>query len=139
LLKETLTKQGLDYPVALHVAGENRGRDSKRSDRSDRGRGRDRHSNDRRSNDRRSNDRGSSRTDKRDEDRLKSLAKKLAHKVLKSGEAVVIEKELNGFQRRLVHVTVQNIDGVGTESFMDGETKKIRILLAEGQSNQQED
>ena len=71
----------------------------------------------------------SHKTSRRDQDKLKQLAKKLAQKVLHSQQDLVINKELSSFERRIVHITVQEIDGVNTESFVDGESKKIRIVL----------
>ena len=70
-----------------------------------------------------------SKTSKRDQDKLKQLAKKLARKVLNSQEELVINREMSSFERRIVHITIQSIDGVTTESFMDGQNKKIKIIL----------
>lgn len=71
------------------------------------------------------------RTSKRDQEKLKNLAVKLGKKVLNSGEELVIHKELSSFERRIVHLAIQEMDGVRTESFMDGEVKRIRILTTE--------
>ena len=60
---------------------------------------------------------------------MQQLAKKLAEKVIKESTAIVIEKELNGFQRRVVHLAIKEIEGVGSESFMDNDIKKIRLTL----------
>lgn len=90
-----------------------RGRD--RDDRDDRrGRGRDR------------GDRGDRRSD-RDIDRLKSLARRLASKAVKSGESITIRKEMNSYERRVVHLELADFDGVETESSGDGAMKQIII------------
>ena len=60
---------------------------------------------------------------------IKQLAKKLARKVLNSQEELIINREMSSFERRIVHITIQSIDGVTTESFMDGDSKKIKIIL----------
>lgn len=73
--------------------------------------------------------RGPRKSSKRDEEKLQELAKKLAEKVIKESTAIVIEKELNGFQRRVVHLAIKEIEGVGSESFMDNDIKKIRLTL----------
>ena len=72
-------------------------------------------------------DRKKHNTSDSEEYKLKKLSKKLAQRVIDSQEAVVFEGELNGFQRRIVHLAIQEMQGVATESFMDGEVKKIRI------------
>ena len=65
----------------------------------------------------------------RDKQRLERLGKKLARKVINSGEALVVNGEYNSFERRIIHLAVQSTDGVDSESFMEGDVKKIRILL----------
>lgn len=72
-------------------------------------------------------DRKKQNTSDSEEFKLKKLSKKLAQRVLETQEPVVFEGELNGFQRRIVHLAIQEMQGVATESFMDGEVKKIRI------------
>ena len=59
---------------------------------------------------------------------LEKLASKLAAKVIESGEEISIRQNLNSFERRVVHLHIQSIDGVKTESFMDEDVKRIRIL-----------
>ena len=51
--------------------------------------------------------------------------------MLKSKEELIINRELSSFERRIVHLTVQEMDGVNTESFMDGEIKRIKIIPEE--------
>ena len=96
-------------------------------DRDDRGRGRDR---DDRGRGRDRDDRGRGRDrdrDARDTKRLERMAQKIAERVRETGEAEVIRKELNGFDRRIVHITVAEIDGVNTRSIGDGNLKQIEI------------
>ncbi len=113
--------------------GERRDRDGDRGERRDRGdrgeRGRDR-------GDRgdRGRDRGERRERGGDEAELRKLARKLALKVQETGTPEVIRRELNGFERRIVHVEVQEVEGVKTRSIGDGALKKVEIYAesAEG-------
>ena len=75
--------------------------------------------------------RGDRRDNKRDDEGLKRLAKKLASRVFDSGEPLIIEKELNGYQRRLVHMTIKEFTGVNSESFDDNGARKIRLVKAD--------
>ena len=59
---------------------------------------------------------------------LEKLASKLASKVIETGEEIAIRQNLNSFERRVVHLKIQSIDGVKTESFMDDDVKRIKIL-----------
>ncbi|MBN1337025.1 MAG: hypothetical protein JXB39_13790 [Deltaproteobacteria bacterium] len=59
---------------------------------------------------------------------IEHLAHKLARKVLESGDAELIRKELNSFERRIVHVAVATYEGLGTESVGEGSYKQVRIL-----------
>ena len=117
LMNEYSSKEGYEWAYALHVdGGEKRER---RRDRDDsRGRDRDRKRGDRRDN-------------KRDDEGLKRLAKKLASRVLDNGEPLIIEKELNGYQRRIVHMTIKEFNGVNSESFDDNGDRKIRLVKAD--------
>ena len=112
LMEETSTKSGYDWTFSLQVAGgeERKERRPRREDRRD---------------GRRENRRGN-----RDDDNLKRLATKLANKVLESSEPIIIEKELNGYQRRIVHMVIKEFEGVDSESFNDGEQRKIRLVLS---------
>jgi len=105
-------------------------------DRDDRGRGRDR---DDRGRGRDRDDRGGRDRDRdaRDTKRLERMAQKIADRVRETGEAEVIRKELNGFDRRIVHITVAEIDGVNTRSIGDGNLKQIEIYAEAGGSNEE--
>lgn len=120
LMEETSTKAGYDWTFSLQVAGgeERKERRSRNDDRRDNRR-------DGRRDGRRDNRRGN-----RDDDNLKRLATKLANKVLETSEPIVIEKELNGYQRRIVHMVIKDFDGVDSESFNEGEQRKIRLVLS---------
>ena len=102
----------------------------KREDRDDRGRGRDR--DDRRGRgrdrDRDRDDRRGKKDDAENQRRLRRLARKIAERVVKTGEPEVVRKELNSFDRRIIHVTVADIDGAGTRSIGEGNHKQIEIF-----------
>jgi predicted RNA-binding protein Jag len=113
--------------------GEHGDREERRGDRGDRGdrgeRSRDRGDRGDRSRDRgdRGGDRGGRGERRQDEGELKKLARKLALKVAETGNPEVIRRELNGFERRIVHVEVQEIAGVKTRSIGEGSLKKVEI------------
>lgn len=124
LFRTVMERQGQgDWTYDINVEG-GRDRDDRRErrDRDDRrGRGRDR-----------DRDRGGDRRSERDLDRLKSLAKRLAQEAIDTGETVTIRKELNSFERRTVHVTLADFDGVKTKSDGDGAHKKVLIIPVGG-------
>lgn len=104
-----------------------RGERSARGDRGDRG-GRDRDRGDRR--DRRDGDRP--RRNDADVDDLKRLARKLAEKVRSTGEPETIRRELNSYDRRIVHVEIAEMDGVGSRSVGEGHERRIEIYAKSG-------
>jgi len=65
--------------------------------------------------------------DKR-ESTLKELALKVAEKVKKSGKSQLLEP-MNPFERRIIHMTLQNDPDVNTKSEGNGSTKKVRVYL----------
>ncbi len=111
--------------------GEGRDRDDRRGggrDRDDRrGGGRDRDRGGRDRDDRR----GGGRRDG-DESELRKLANKLALKVKETGAPEMIRRELNGFERRIVHVEVAEIAGVKTRSIGEGRERKVEIYADDG-------
>ena len=135
LMEAALESEYGDWNIDVNVEGgrrrddrdDRRGRD--RDDRDDR-RGRDR--DDRRGRGRDRGDRGDRRSD-RDIDRLKSLARRLASKAVKSGESITIRKEMNSYERRVVHLELADFDGVETESAGDGSMKQIIITPVSGE------
>jgi predicted RNA-binding protein Jag len=92
-------------------------------DRDDRGRGRDR---DDRGHGRDRDDRG------RDDDeanaaRLAKMARNIAKRVARTGEAEIVRKELNSYDRRIVHMAIADFQGAGSRSLGDGSHKQIEI------------
>lgn len=128
-----------EWNIELNIEGGRRReeRDDRRGgrDRDDRGRGRndrdDRGRDDRRDRDDRGRGRDDRRSD-RDVDRLKKLARRLASQAVKTGETITMRKELNSFERRVVHLELADYDGVETESSGDGSMKKI-IIVPQGE------
>lgn len=64
--------------------------------------------------------------DKR-EKALRKMSKDIAHKVIKSGKPWTLEP-MNPFERRLVHLTLQNDSRVTTKSEGQGIYRKIRVF-----------
>lgn len=77
----------------------------------------------------RRDDRGPRRDDRggSSEQRLKDLAVKLANMVLDSGNPEVTRRELNSYERRLVHTEVATVPGVGSRSIGEGPEKRVEI------------
>ena len=131
LMDAALSAEYSDWNIDLNVEGgrrrddrdDRRGRDRDRDDR----RGRDRDDRRGRGRDRDRGDRGDRRSD-RDIDRLKSLARRLASKAVKSGETITMRKEMNSYERRVVHLELADFAGVETESTGEGSMKKIIIV-----------
>ena len=88
----------------------------------------------------RDRDRGG-RDDRRgggDESELRKLANKLALKVKETGSPEMIRRELNGFERRIVHVEVAEIAGVKTRSIGEGRERKVEIYADDGSGSSDE-
>lgn len=115
LMTETAKSKGFDWEFSINVSGGEKKEERERRPRRERD----------------DKSRGPRKSSKRDEEKLQNLAKKLAEKVIKDSAEVVIEKELNSFERRVVHLAIKEIDGVGSESFMDDDVKKIRLVPTE--------
>lgn len=60
------------------------------------------------------------------EETLRSLARRLASRVRKSGRNITLEP-MNPYERRIVHSEVQNIEGVSTYSIGSDDNRKIVI------------
>lgn len=69
---------------------------------------------------------------RQDADALRSLARKLAEKVRDTGEPEVIRRELNSFDRRLVHLEIQEMDGVASRSVGEGSERRVEIFRPTG-------
>ncbi len=65
------------------------------------------------------------------EDTLKELAKKQASRVKKYGRSVCLDP-MNPYERRIIHTTVQEIEGVSSHSVGSESDRKVVITLAEG-------
>ncbi len=64
---------------------------------------------------------------KRKEKELKNFAQQKAHQVLETGRDEVLEL-MNPYERRLVHIAVNQIPGISTESIGEGFLKRIKIF-----------
>lgn len=65
------------------------------------------------------------------ENTLRSLARKNASKVRKYGRNVVLEP-MNPYERRIIHTTIQEIEGVTSHSIGTDSDRKVVITLEEG-------
>lgn len=63
--------------------------------------------------------------------KLRRLARRLAEEAIENGEVVRIRKELNSYERRVVHLVIAEMDGVSSESEGDGAYKHI-VLVPDG-------
>jgi len=59
--------------------------------------------------------------------KLERMAHKIVERVLSTGKAEVVRKELNSFERRIVHLVATETAGVGSRSLGDGTYKQIEI------------
>jgi len=111
------TFPGIVFHISVADKRDDRGDDRDRGDRGrDRGdRGRDR------------DDRGG-RTSERDEVALQGMARKMAERVLETGEAEQVRRTLNSYNRRIVHMTIKEIEGVGSRSLGEGNDKTIELF-----------
>ncbi|MBI2454072.1 MAG: KH domain-containing protein [Parcubacteria group bacterium] len=60
------------------------------------------------------------------EDYLKALAKNTAHMVLESKKSIELEP-MSAFERRIIHLAVETIGGVKSESVGEGEERRVVI------------
>lgn len=65
------------------------------------------------------------------EDTLRHVANKNANHVLRTGRRVVLEP-MNPYERRIIHTTVQEIEGVTSRSVGSNGDRKVVIELADG-------
>ena len=70
------------------------------------------------------------------EKQLKSYAVQIANQVLKTKQEVIIPP-LNPYERRIIHTTIQEIEGVTTESIGEGPKKPIKVFLESNVTNKQ--
>ena len=118
LLAETMAEKFPGIVFHISVADKRSDNDGDRGrGRDDRGRGRGR------------DDRGrGGRTSERDEESLQRMARKIAERVLESGEAEQIRRAMNSYNRRIVHMAVKEIEGVGSRSLGEGQDKTIELF-----------
>ena len=129
LLVATLARgEHADWQVRIEVEG-GRDRDDDRGDRRDR---RDRRDDDRGDRRERRGRRDDDRRSKKNPEKLKKLALRLAQEAIDTGESVKLRQELNSFERRIVHMELSDFEGVTTESVGDGSFKHVVIHPAGG-------
>jgi len=63
---------------------------------------------------------------RRKERKLREMAEKAAQKVLETGEEEILDL-MNPYERRIIHLVVNEIPGLSTESLGEGFYKKVRI------------
>jgi len=66
------------------------------------------------------------------EETLRSLARRMADKVLRNKKSVMLEP-MNPYERRIIHSEIQNIEGVSTNSIGSENNRKIVIYLVDKQ------
>ncbi len=66
----------------------------------------------------------------RREETLRTLARRMADRVLKQKKSVMLEP-MNPYERRIIHSEIQTIDGVSTNSIGSENNRKIVIFLDE--------
>ena len=124
MLNTAMAESYADWTFEIDVQGGRR--EERNGGRDDRRGGRDR--------DRRRDRRGDSdRTSDRDVTELKKLARRIAENVANGGEAEVIRKPLNSYERRVVHMEIADMDGVATETVEQDGDRKIRIFADAGE------
>ena len=64
---------------------------------------------------------------KRKERRLKDFAQQVGREVAESGRQEILEP-LNPYERRIIHLTVNQIQGITSESIGDGFLKRVKIF-----------
>ena len=142
LMNETLSEEfeGRTFRVKVpdnRERSDDRGDRNDRNDRNDRGHRNDRNERGGRRERGDRNDRGGRRrTNEEDEARLRSMTEKIAERVLETGEAEMIRKEMNSYDRRIVHMVVKDTAGVESRSIGDGASKNIEIY-PEGDSSEE--
>jgi len=70
---------------------------------------------------------------KRKERELKDYVKHVADRVRKSGQNEVLDP-MNPYERRLVHVTINHISGISTESIGNGFLKRVKVFQMQGKN-----
>lgn len=68
---------------------------------------------------------------KRKEKELRDFAQRAAQKVRETGREEILEA-MNPYERRIVHIAVNEVRGVTTESQGEGFLKRVRVMTASG-------
>lgn len=68
---------------------------------------------------------------KRKENELKSLAQQVAQQVQDTGKDEILEP-MNPYERRIIHLAVNQVPGITSESIGEGFFKKVKIQLSKG-------
>ena len=113
ILSLALEKHG-DLTIDVDVE-DNRTREDgggEKRDRGDRGRDRDR----------------KDRAPRYSDEKLQALAKRAAEKAIETERSVTINLELNSYGRRIVHLTIADIEGVSTTSEMRDGLKVVQVV-----------
>lgn len=69
---------------------------------------------------------------KRKEREIKEKTQQIAQKVLETGENEILDF-MNPYERRIVHIAANQVQGITSESIGEGFLKQVRIYLTEGQ------
>lgn len=72
-------------------------------------------------------------SDAKRQERLMSMAQSLAEKVLKTGKSIVLSSK-TGQERRVIHMTLDAIEGISTKSIGMGEKRRLVIYAAKNNS-----
>ncbi len=72
---------------------------------------------------------------KRKERELKDYVQHVARRVRESGRKEMLDP-MNPYERRLVHITVNQIPGIATESIGEGFLKKVKLYPSKGRPKQ---
>ncbi len=70
---------------------------------------------------------------KRKERQLKEYSRRIAQQVFKSGEDEILDT-MNPYERRIVHIAVNQVPGISSESLGDGFFKKVKIFPLRNQT-----
>ena len=114
ILALALEKHG-DLTIDVDVEDNRSGDDGGQRERKE-GRGKDR------------GDRGKDRSPRYSDEKLQALAKRAAEKAIETQRSVTINLELNSYGRRIVHLTIADIDGVSTASEERDGLKVVQVV-----------
>jgi len=71
---------------------------------------------------------------KRKERKLKEYAQRIGQQVSETGKKEILEM-MNPYERRIVHMTINNISGITSESIGEGFLKRIKIFPVRNQTD----